>query len=294
MGASLGTRTNGNGFDMNRDLLVQSQPEMRANIALQLRVLAPVMLAMHGYVNPTLIDGLTKPHNPGLEYDLFLNWNPFSPRRERGGARGESSRGSPGRSTTTAPNGGQAGRHRRRPAPRRPARRSRSPPMTAATVWLGRAGGRDRRRRRLGLQRRRSTITVGPDAHARSPTRRPTGLAPVRVRASCFTGNPEIAEGWDDWGPFYTQTYGAFFGVDGSTLEMCSNHVCGGRFGSKRAQYIGLLLVGRTSGSPNRRAILRRPARDLPPRRDRGAEAELLRRRAGRGAEASPRPSTTG
>ena len=61
---------------MNRDLLVQSQPEMRANIALQLEWLAPVMLAMHGYVNPTLIDGLTKPHNPGLEYDLFLNWNP--------------------------------------------------------------------------------------------------------------------------------------------------------------------------------------------------------------------------
>jgi hypothetical protein len=54
-----------------------------------------------------------------------------------------------------------------------------------------------------------------------------------------FIGNPAIAEGWDDWGPFYTQTYGAFFGVDGSTLEMCSNAVCGGRFGSKRAQYLG-------------------------------------------------------
>jgi hypothetical protein len=30
---------------------------------------------MHGYVSPTLIDGLTKPHNPGVEYDLFLEWN---------------------------------------------------------------------------------------------------------------------------------------------------------------------------------------------------------------------------
>ncbi len=30
-GRFLGTRANGNGFDMNRDLLVQSQPEMRAN-----------------------------------------------------------------------------------------------------------------------------------------------------------------------------------------------------------------------------------------------------------------------
>ena len=60
---------------MNRDLFVQSQSEMRANVALQLEWLAPVMLAMHDNVNPTLIDGLTKPHNPGLEYDLFLKWN---------------------------------------------------------------------------------------------------------------------------------------------------------------------------------------------------------------------------
>ena len=74
-GRYLGTRANSNGFDMNRDLLVQSQPEIRANIRLQLEWLAPVMFAMHGYVNPTLIDGLTKPHNPGLEYDIFANWN---------------------------------------------------------------------------------------------------------------------------------------------------------------------------------------------------------------------------
>ena len=33
------------------------------------------MLATHGYVNPTLVDGLTKPHNPGLEYDVFAYWN---------------------------------------------------------------------------------------------------------------------------------------------------------------------------------------------------------------------------
>ena len=74
-GRYLGQRANSNGFDMNRDLLVQSQPEIRANIRLQQAWLAPVMLAMHGYVNPTLIDGLTKPHNPGLEYDIFADWN---------------------------------------------------------------------------------------------------------------------------------------------------------------------------------------------------------------------------
>ena len=49
---------------------------------------------------------------------------------------------------------------------------------------------------------------------------------------------PAFAEGWDDWGPFYSQTYGAFFGVDGSTAEMCNDAACGGRLGSKREQYI--------------------------------------------------------
>ena len=43
--------------------------------------------------------------------------------------------------------------------------------------------------------------------------------------------SPAVAEGWDDWGPFYSQTYGAFFGVDGSTVEMCDNAACGGRSG---------------------------------------------------------------
>ena len=115
------------------------------------------------------------------------------------------------------------------------------------------------------------------------------GLAPSGFGV-VFTGNPEIAEGWDDWGPFYTQTYGAFFGVDGSTLEMCSNQVCGGRFGSKRAQYIGFYSSAGFWIS-NRPTILRRPARDLPPGRDRGAEVELLRRRAGRGARVHRDPA---
>ena len=51
---------------------------------------------------------------------------------------------------------------------------------------------------------------------------------------------PPYAEGWDDWGPFYIQTYMAFYGVDSSTLEMCDSDAgCNGQFGSKRAQYLG-------------------------------------------------------
>ena len=162
-GRFLGQRANLNNFDMNRDLLVQSQPEIRYNVALQQEWLAPVGLFMHGYVDPTLIDGLTKPHNPGLEYDLFLYWN----------------------------------------------------------------------QRRLDVN---EAALADVHMHITRPVNQWNSLA---FKAPQPTG-PPYAEGWDDWGPFYTQTYAAFFGVDGSTLEMCnSGPGCRGRFGSKRAQYVG-------------------------------------------------------
>jgi len=163
VGRFRGTRANVNGFDMNRDLLVQSQPEIRANVAFQQRWLAPVGLAMHGYVDPTLIDGLTKPHNPGVEYDLFLKWN--------------------------------------------------QPRLDANEDALA----------DVGMKITRPVNQWGSEAWK--------GPKPV---------GPPYAEGWDDWGPFYTQTYMEFFGVDSSTLEMCNaGPGCKGRFGSKRAQYVG-------------------------------------------------------
>jgi hypothetical protein len=160
-GRVAGRRQNSNFFDMNRDLLVQSQPEIRANVAFQLEWLAPVGLFMHGYYNPTLIDGLTKPHNPGLEYDKFLFWN----------------------------------------------------------------------------QRRLDANQAAIEAIGRT-IQRPVNQWDARGRSGTTTGNPAVAEGWDDWGPFYSQTYGAFFGVDGSTVEMCNDAACGGRLGSKREQYV--------------------------------------------------------
>jgi zinc carboxypeptidase len=158
-----GRRTNENRFDLNRDFLVQSQPEVKFNTAFQREWLAPVALYMHGYVNPTLVDGLTKPHNPGLEYDKFAYWN-----------------------------------QRRLDA------------NEAALAAIGRP-----------ITRPVNQWNTDADD---DPAGGPTG--------------PAHAEGWDDWGPFYSQTYGAFFGVDGSTAEMCNNTACGGRFGSKREQYI--------------------------------------------------------
>jgi hypothetical protein len=196
-GRFLGTRANLNGLDMNRDLLVQSQAEMRANVALQLEWLAPVGLAMHGYVSPTLIDGLTKPHNPGLDYDLFLPWN-----------------------------------QRRLDA------------NEAALAAVG-----------MGITR--PVNQWNSDAEDSPP---PVG--------------PPYAEGWDDWGPFYTQTYMAFYGVDSSTLEMCSGgDGCDGRFGSKRAQYVGFYSSA-VFWIDNRNAMLH-------------DQAEIFRR----GVTGAPRPN---
>ena len=175
-GRVAGTRANNNGFDMNRDLLVQSQPEIQTNTAFQQQWLAPVGLFMHGYVNPTLVDGLTKPHNPGYEYDKFVYWN------QRRLDANEDALAAIGR-----------------------------PIVRPVNQWDESGGGTN--------------------------------------------GNPEIAEGWDDWGPFYSQTYAAFHGVDGSTTEMCNNSACGGRFGSKREQYI-LFYSSADFWIQNRNAIL--------------------------------------
>ena len=160
-GRLAGTRANGNAFDMNRDWLVQSQSEVRASARFQLEWLGTAGLDMHGYVEPTLVDGTTKPHNPGLEYDTFLYWN----------------------------------------------------------------------QRRLDANEQ-AYLDIGMGITRPVNQWGQTGTPP---------GDPSTAEGWDDWGPFYTQTYMAFYGVDSSTLEMCMVPAgnCPTRLGSKTAQYVG-------------------------------------------------------
>lgn len=74
-GRVLGQRGNANKIDMNRDYLTQSQPEVRAAVS-AMRDLHPVLTVdQHGYYNPTLVDGETFPHSPGMEYDLIMPFN---------------------------------------------------------------------------------------------------------------------------------------------------------------------------------------------------------------------------
>jgi hypothetical protein len=80
----------------------------------------------------------------------------------------------------------------------------------------------------------------------------PEGEPPNTPGGFCDDGvtlpGPATAEGWDDWGPFYTPMYSQLVGLNGSTVEMCNSTgtACGvsptstqprGRIGSREAQY---------------------------------------------------------
>jgi hypothetical protein len=178
-GRIAGQRGNGNNFDLNRDFLTQSQPETQAAVSIMQEWLPPDILDMHGYVTPTLIESTTKPHNPSIDYDLWLKWNV-----------------------------------------------SRIDANEAAMNAIG-----------LGVTR----PILDWCANGNPPPA--SGLC-----ANGLPPGPSQAEGWDDWGPFYTPMYSQLVGLNGSTVEMCNSTgtACGipgstthprGRLGAKVAQY---------------------------------------------------------
>jgi len=178
-GRIAGTRANGDGFDLNRDFLTQSQPETRASISVIQQWLPVDLLDLHGYVAPTLVEGTTKPHNPGIDFDLWLKWN--------------------------------------------------QPRLDANEAALAAVG--------LGITRpvNQWCSTGNPPFNGLCPDGEPAG--------------PAEAEGWDDWGPFYTPMYAQQIGLNGSTVEMCNSTgtACGlpggtthqrGRLGARLAQEV--------------------------------------------------------
>jgi hypothetical protein len=68
------TRRNANGFDINRDFIAQTQPETKAMVEIFTEWNPMVVLDLHGFVDPMLIEPCTPPHNPNYEYDLYLKW----------------------------------------------------------------------------------------------------------------------------------------------------------------------------------------------------------------------------
>jgi hypothetical protein len=145
-------RQNGNGFDLNRDYLTQSQSETLASVGIMQEWIPPEVLDQHGYVTPTLIEATTKPHNPSIEYDNWLKWN--QPRIDFN----EAAMNAEGFEVTRPVND-----------------------------WC-------------------SNANVPPAS----------GICP-----DGDLPGPAEAEGWDDWGPFYTAMYAQHIGLDSSTVEMC-------------------------------------------------------------------------
>lgn len=74
------TRFNGEGIDLNRDFITQSQPETKETVELIKEWNPMVFLDTHGYVKNNgqnlqgLIEPCTPPHNPNYEYDLYNKW----------------------------------------------------------------------------------------------------------------------------------------------------------------------------------------------------------------------------
>jgi hypothetical protein len=185
-GRALGQRVNGFNFDLNRDFLTQSQSETKASVGLMQKWLFPDMLDQHGYMTPTLVEATTKPHDRGIDYDLWLKWN--------------------------------------------------QPRTLANKVALADVG--------LGMQRPVNEWCPNADLPPLGSTTCAGGVEP----------GPAVAEGWDDWGPFYTPMYNQLVGLNGSTVEMCQSlntnpatqRVCGapglssfprGRLAARLAQY---------------------------------------------------------
>ena len=73
-GRVLGQRRNVLGFDLNRDFITQSQPETRATVPVFTQWNPMVVLDLHGFSRPMLIEPCTPPHNPNYEYDLYIKW----------------------------------------------------------------------------------------------------------------------------------------------------------------------------------------------------------------------------
>ncbi len=73
-GRILNQRANVNGFDLNRDFITQSQPETQATVRVLTEWNPMVLLDLHGYYMPMLIEPCTPPHNPNYEYDIYIKW----------------------------------------------------------------------------------------------------------------------------------------------------------------------------------------------------------------------------
>jgi hypothetical protein len=71
-GRVAGVRPNDAGYDVNREMATISQPESRLIREVIVETQPMWVVDLHGYVNRTLIEPTTPPHNANYEYDLYI------------------------------------------------------------------------------------------------------------------------------------------------------------------------------------------------------------------------------
>ena len=69
---TLNIRHNGNGFDLNRDNMYQTQVETQNMTAMIAHWNPSVFIEMHGFVEQFQIEPCTPTHEPNIDYDLFI------------------------------------------------------------------------------------------------------------------------------------------------------------------------------------------------------------------------------
>jgi hypothetical protein len=73
-GREMNTRCNGNGFDLNRDALYQTQPETEAMSRLIAQWNPAAFVELHGYNNSFQVEPCTPPHSSNVEVDLMMEY----------------------------------------------------------------------------------------------------------------------------------------------------------------------------------------------------------------------------
>ncbi len=228
-GRVMGVRGNGGGpdnvpgvADTNRDYFLQSQPEEQIDSAIQQQWLATGALHLHGYVSPMLVDGDTRPLNPGTDAVNYYTWNTkrftqtksdftaagfgvqspvldwnasgdfpitYTVAAAPGGA---TETGTTVTITTTASNSSQI-----------------SVGYTVVIAGVAEAGYNGT-----------YVVTGKPSNTTFTYTAASSGLPASGGGTAVSPAGPSYAQTWDGWGPFYGQTYMEFLGDDSSTCEM--------------------------------------------------------------------------